>query len=131
VKRSEAVAWVAAYERLWRAPGTDALGELFAAEVSYRPSPWAPPIEGLDALSRFWEAERDGPDEEFNLVSEVVAVEGGTAVVRLAVDYLAGTPRRWRDLWVLEFTADRRCVRFEEWPFAPDQDDGHGSPSGR
>jgi hypothetical protein len=33
---------------------------------------------------------------------------------------------RWRDLWVLRFDADGRCTAFEEWPFVPDQPDGHG-----
>ena len=32
---------------------------------------------------------------------------------------------RWRDLWVLRFDDDGRCRAFEEWPFAPDQPDGH------
>jgi hypothetical protein len=128
VTRSEVADWLAGYEGAWRTPGTDALTKLFPPDVSYRPSPWAEPIEGLEALARFWDAERDGPHEEFSLVSDVVAVEGTTAVVRLAVDYLTGTPRSWRDLWVLEFGPDGRCVRFEEWPFAPSQDDGHSKP---
>jgi len=127
VKRSEIAHWVAAHERAWGTPGADDLRELFAPNVSYLPSPWAQPIEGLEALGVFWDKERDAPDEEFNLVSEVVAVEGTTAVVRLAVDYRAGTPRSWRDLWVVEFGPDGRCARFEEWPFAPHQEDGHGS----
>jgi hypothetical protein len=38
--------WVAHYERLWRTPGTQLLAELFAADASYRPSPWARPVEG-------------------------------------------------------------------------------------
>ncbi len=115
--------WVAAYERLWRRPGTDRLGELFAAEAAYLPSPWRQALAGLAAIADFWEAERVGPDEAFTLVSDVLAVEGRTAVVRVAVDY--GTGNRWRDLWVLGFADDGRCGSFEERPFAPDQRDGH------
>jgi hypothetical protein len=73
-----------------------------------------------------WEAERDGPEEAFTMTSEVVAVDGDTAVVRVAVDYGQPEPRRWRDLWVARFDADGRCTAFEEWPFAPTQPDGHG-----
>ena len=40
------------------------------------------------------------------------------------VEY-ADPPQPWRDLWVLEFAEDGRCSAFEEWPFAPKQDDGH------
>jgi hypothetical protein len=58
--------------------------------------------------------------------SDVVAVDGYTAVVRVAVDYGEPVVSRWRDLWVLRFDADGRCTAFEEWPFVPDQPDGHG-----
>jgi hypothetical protein len=117
--------WVAAYERLWRTPGTELLAELFVPEASYLPSPWAEPVEGLPAIGRFWDAERRGADEEFTMSSEVVAVDGGTAVVRVFVSYGAAGSRPWRDLWVLRFAADGRCSWFEEWPFAPGQPDGH------
>ena len=73
--------WVDAYEQAWRAAGTAGLAGLFTQDATYRASPWAPPVEGLEAISEFWEAERDGPDEDFTMVSEVVAVDGDTAVV--------------------------------------------------
>jgi hypothetical protein len=98
---------------------------LFAPDVVYVPSPWAQPLSGLAALSRFWERERDGPDEVFELISEVVALDGRVAVVRVSVHYEDVTSGRWRDLWVLLFDAHGRCTRFEEWPFAPGQSDGH------
>lgn len=125
VDREAVSRWVEAYERAWRTPGTAPLGELFSPDVSYLPSPWARPVSGLEELAEFWESGRDGPDERFTLSSEVVAVEGTTAVVRVSVDYLGPDTSRWRDLWVLEFAADGRCAAFEEWPFAPDQPDGH------
>lgn len=113
--------WVDRYEQLWRTSGTDRLGELFDHDASYRTSPWEPPVVGLAGIARFWDAEREDPDEEFTMTSEVVAVDGDAAVVRVAVDYGA-TGDRWRDLWVLTFTADGRCSSFEEWPFAPPAD---------
>lgn len=121
--RVDVQTWVATYERLWRSPGTDLLGELFTPDTSYRPSPWSPTVEGVPELSRFWETERAGPDEAFSMHSDVVAVEGQTAVVRVSVEYGDGT--RWRDLWVVVLDEDGRCSSFEEWPFAPDQHDGH------
>jgi ketosteroid isomerase-like protein len=117
--------WVDGYEQAWRTAGTDALRALFAADVTYRVSPWAAPVIGLDALADLWEDGRDGPDESFTLVSEVVAVDGQVAVVRVSVDYVDDEVSRWRDLWVLRFDEDGRCSEFEEWPFAPDQPDGH------
>jgi hypothetical protein len=124
--RAQVERWVALYERLWRSEGTGTLGELFAVDATYIPSPWARPVGGLPAIAALWEAERDGPNEPFTMTSEVVAVDGRTAVVRVAVEYGEPTSSRWRDLWVLRFNAAGRCAAFEEWPFAPDQPDGHG-----
>jgi ketosteroid isomerase-like protein len=125
MERSAVEGWVAGYVRAWRSPGTEPLAELFTPDVAYSLSPWRPPVEGLDAVGRMWDAEREGPDEMFTFASEVVAVDGDTAVVRAEVEYSGPDTSRWRDLWVLRFAADGRCCAFEEWPFAPTQPDGH------
>lgn len=106
-------------------PGTDQLAELFSPDASYRPSPWARSVDGVDAIAGFWEAERDRPDEEFTMSSTVVAVDGATAVVRVLVEYGDPGAGSWRNLWILRFSPDGRCSAFEEWPFSPDQPDGH------
>jgi len=126
MERAQVEQWVAAYEQAWRTAGTERLGELFATDATYLASPWARPRAGLAAIAGLWEAERDSPDEPFAMTSEIVAVEGDTAVARVAVEYGDPVTSRWRDLWVLRFDDDRRCTAFEEWPFAPDQPDGHG-----
>jgi hypothetical protein len=66
-----------------------------------------------------WEAERDGPGEVFRMTSEVIAVDGDTAVVRVEVGYGNPVRQEYRDLWVLRFADDGRCAWFEEWPFWP------------
>ena len=66
-----------------------------------------------------WEAERDGPDEVFEISTEIVAVENDTAVVRAEVRYGQPVTQEWRDLWVVSFGPDGRCASYEEWPFAP------------
>jgi SnoaL-like domain len=121
--REEVNNWIARYERAWRSPGTAALDELFAQTVIYVRSPWANPIIGMATLRRFWDAARNGPDEGFRMTSEIVAVDGRTGVVRVHVEYDDG--QHWRDLWLLTLDEHGRCERFEEWPFAPNQDDGH------
>ena len=117
-------AWLDAYEQAWRTPGTEMLARLFTEDASYRPGPFALTISGLEAIAEFWEAERDGPDEQFTFVADVVAVEGDTGVARVEVQY--GSGQAWRDLWIVQLAADGRCRAFEEWPFAPGQGDGHG-----
>jgi hypothetical protein len=109
--------WLAGYERAWRTAGTDALADLFSVDVQYWASPWEEPVRGLAALGTFWDAERDGPDEPFDMSSEVVAVDGDTGVVRVEVNYGNGT--RWRDIWIVRFDHGGICRHFEEWPIAP------------
>jgi SnoaL-like protein len=113
--------WVAAYERAWRAPGTGALAEIFTGDATYRQGPYDEPVTGLPAIARMWEAERDGPDEVFRMTSDVIAVDGDTAVVRVEVSYGEPVWQEYRDLWVLRFASDGRCSWFEEWPFWPEQ----------
>ena len=128
VDRASVERWVAGYLAAWRSPGTEALDAVFTPEATYLPSPWATPLAGRDALAAFWDDERDGPDEAFTFTHEVVAVDpvARTAVVRAEVVYAPPSGGSWRDLWVIRFADDGRCAAFEEWPFSPDQPDGHG-----
>lgn len=111
--------WIGIYERAWRTAGVETLGELFTEDATYRMSPYEEPARGLAAIGELWERERVGPDEEFEMSCEVVAIEGETAVARIEVAYAAGA--EYRDLWIARFAADGRCCEFEEWPFWPGQ----------
>jgi SnoaL-like domain len=71
-------AWVRAYEAAWRAGGTGALNDLFTADATYQAAPFDDPVVGLDAIARFWEAEREGPDEAFELSWEIIAAQDDT-----------------------------------------------------
>jgi ketosteroid isomerase-like protein len=118
--------WVAGYERAWRTPGTAGLADLFADDVTYSYDPYEEPVRGLAALGPWWEEGRDGPDEVFTMTTDVLAVDGDVAVVRAEVAYGEPVRQEFRDLWVVRFGPDGRCVAFEEWAFWP----GHGcSPS--
>src|SRR5688500_13303001 len=112
--------WVTAYERAWRSPATDVLATIFTPGASYLQGPYREPVVGLPAIADMWEAERDGPDEVFQMTSEVVAVDGDTAVVRVEVRYGDPVDQEYRDLWIIRFAGDGRCDSFEEWPFWPE-----------
>ena len=118
MERDHVTAWVDGYERAWRTPGAAALAELFTEDASYSLGPYREPVRGLPAIAAMWEDERDGPGEAFTMGSEIVAVDGDTAVVRVEVHYHEPA-REYRDLWVIRFAADGRCREYEEWPFAP------------
>jgi len=74
--------WLAGYEATWRAPGTEGLADLFTSDATYLQSPYEQPVTGLNAIKRMWEEEREGPGEVFTLVTDILAVDGPTAVVR-------------------------------------------------
>jgi len=128
IDESSVRAWVKAYERAWRTAGTSPLDELFTTDATYRMFPFQEPYSGLAAIRRLWDTERAGPDEEFEMEFELVAVDTPRAVVRLEVRYGAPHPQHFRDLWVLEFASDGRCRIFEEWPFSSDRPVAHHAP---
>src|SRR5258706_407529 len=111
--------WVAGYERAWRTVGVEALAGLFTPDAVYLQGPYRKPVTGLAAIGRMWEREREGPDEPFTVTSEIVAVDGDTAVVRVEVRYHRPAEEEFRDLWVIRFAGDGRCRAFEEWPHSP------------
>ena len=116
--RAEVSRWLARYEAAWRAPGTESLAGLFTDNVTYRQSPYEEPVVGLDAVGRMWDEERAGPDEDFTLATEILTVDGPTAVVRAEVHY-AEPEQEYRNLWIIQLADDGRCTSFEEWPYWP------------
>jgi ketosteroid isomerase-like protein len=111
--------WVAGYELAWRTTRTDGLAALFTADATYLHSPYEQPVVGLHAIRQMWDKDRDGADEIFALATDVLAVEGDTAVVRAEVRYGDPIRQEYRDLWILRLTDDGRCAWFEEWPYCP------------
>ena len=118
--RSAVSRWLASYEAAWRTPGTGDLAGLFTSDAVYLQSPYEQPVAGLDAIKRMWEEEREGPDEVFTLATDVLAVDGPTAVVRAEVRYGDPPRQEYRDLWVIRLTDHGLCTWFEEWPYWPE-----------
>jgi hypothetical protein len=119
VTREQLIAWLRRYVSAWRMPGTEVLAELFTKDATYSTAPYEKPHPGLEAIGEMWEAERLGPDEEFEMSSEVVAVEGDTGVARVEVQYRAPKRKEYRDLWIVRLNDAGLCFHFEEWPFWP------------
>lgn len=42
--------------------------------------------------------------------------------MREVVRYGGPAAQEYRDLWILRFAPDGKCLAFEEWPFWPDKD---------
>jgi hypothetical protein len=122
VKPELLASWIERYERAWRTPGTELLAELFAPDATYRAAPFDTVLRGIREIAVFWEQEREGPDEQFELAWEPVAREHSTGVARVEVQYAAPPPGCvYRDLWIVTLDDSHRCNAFEEWPFFPGQ----------
>ncbi|HTX25801.1 MAG TPA: nuclear transport factor 2 family protein [Streptosporangiaceae bacterium] len=119
INRATVSSWLTGYEAAWRAAGTEGLASLFTSDAAYLKSPYEEPVTGVDAISRMWEDEREGPDEVFTLATDILAVDGQTAVVRAEVRYGDPLRQEYRDLWVIRLADDGRCTWFEEWPYWP------------
>jgi ketosteroid isomerase-like protein len=131
VDRTQLQEWLEGYERAWRTPGTDALEGLFTEGAVYSAAPFEQPHMGLADIARMWEAERERPDEEFTLESEVVAADGDTGVAKVHVRYGAPTNQEYRDIWIVRLDDSGLCSYFEEWPFwPPDTEGGIASGAG-
>jgi SnoaL-like domain len=121
VRDGDLARWIDLYERAWRAPGTALLDELFAEAATYRPAPFEEPVRGRAAIATLWEAERDGPDEVFELRWQPVAIQGDVGVARVEVRYAGPPAAVYRDVWIVTLDHEGRCAAFEEWPFFPGQ----------
>lgn len=128
--REQLTAWLEGYERAWRSPGTAALTELFTEDATYSTAPYENPHRGLASIARMWEAERHGPNEDFEMRSEIVAVEGDHGIARVQVRYGEPKGTEYRDLWVIGLTESGRCFHFEEWAFWPPGQQGAAAGGG-
>jgi hypothetical protein len=124
MKRNHLSEWIDRYEAAWRTPGTESLRGLFTTDATYSTGPYESPHQSLESIASMWEAERLGADEEFEMASEVVAVDGDTGVARVEVRYGPPKAREYRDLWVVRLDDQGLCFHFEEWPFWPPGSEG-------
>jgi ketosteroid isomerase-like protein len=111
--------WVDGYVAAWRTAGTDGLATLFADDATYLHSPYAEPVTGLARIRAMWDDDRDGPNEVFTISTDILAVDGDTAVVRALVRYGDPVRQEYSDLWVLRLNELMQCASFEEWPLWP------------
>jgi uncharacterized protein YbaA (DUF1428 family) len=119
--RAAAIDWLDAYLRLWRTPGTSQLNEIFSDAAEYIPGPFADTLVGLPAIAKFWDAARDGAEENFSAQFDLLAVDGDVAVVFAEIEYKRTQSRIYRDLWIVKIAEDGRAYSFAEWPFFPGQ----------
>ena len=122
--RDDVQRWLDRYVEAWRSYDGDAIGELYAADATYRYHPYdAEAIVGREAIvaEGFIREARDTPSHSWTAQYEPYAVEGDRAVARGESRY-TNPDGSLRDLffnvWVLRFDDAGRCTEFVEYVMA-------------
>jgi len=109
--------WLDRYMAAWRSYDPAQIGDLFAADATYRFHPWdEEPVKGRDAIvAALLEADEAGTWEAWY---RPYAVDGDRAVVIGESKYTNpdGTLRAfYYNNWTMRFDADGRCAEFVEY----------------
>ena len=120
-------AWLDRYSRAWETYDPAEIGELFAAEATYRYHPWdegSAVMHGRDSIVKSWVAPdgvASGHDAEGTYEGryEAFAVDGDRAVGVGRSTYWHDVTRAtvrviYHNVFLLEFDADGRCRSFTE-----------------
>jgi ketosteroid isomerase-like protein len=115
--RDDVQRWLDDYVDAWRSYDPDAIGALFAEDVSYAYQPYDAPVVGRAALVADWLESPDAPGS-WEAHYEPYAVDGDRAVAVGTSRYVddAGAQRAlYYNVWLLRFDGDGRCAEFVEY----------------
>jgi len=114
-------AWLDAYLRAWTSNDSGDIGDLFADDAVYRPTPFADEVRGRDAIVADWLTRRDEPGT-WSFESEVVCATPSLGVATCRIVYLA-PPAEYRTIWLVRFDDVGRATEFAEWWMERPRDD--------
>lgn len=109
--------WLKAYGAAWERHDGAAAAELFAAEGTYCWGPFAPPLIGHEAIRARWQ-EATAQHGQVRFRAETVATDGDRVVAHWHVTLRPADGAALVELdgiFVLDFDADGRCTRLQEW----------------
>jgi ketosteroid isomerase-like protein len=122
IGEDEAADWLARYGRAWETGDVEGVGLLFTADASYRETPFAAPMLGLEAIRRYW---REGAAEgqtEVRFAATVWAVKGmacfshwQATLRRTATGEPVALDGAFRLVFERDPQGQLRCASLEEW----------------
>jgi hypothetical protein len=115
--RDDVQRWLDRYVEAWRTYDRSTIGELFAADATYRYHAYDEPIVGRDAIVEDWVGEQDAPGS-WEARYEPYAIDGDRAVAIGTSRYLNpdGSERTtYYNCWTLRFDDEGRCTDFVEY----------------
>jgi uncharacterized protein (TIGR02246 family) len=115
--RAAVDAWLAAYRRAWHTDDPAEIAALFTEDATYAPWPFSKAWVGRDSIVSRW-VERGDSKAPWQFDSQVLAVEGDTAVVQGLTTYPAHDDQAediYSNIWVIRLAQDGRAHSFAEW----------------
>ena len=115
--RSAIESWLSAYRHAWETDDPDDVAALFTEDATYSPWPFSKSWEGRDTIVARW-IERGDSKNPWRFESEVLAVEGGTGVIKGLTTYSAHDDEpedAYSNIWVVQLAPDGRARSFAEW----------------
>jgi hypothetical protein len=109
--------WLRAYGHAWESRDPRAACELFTEDATYQETPFVEPMQGREAIYRYWLQVPETQDE-VKFESEVLAVADGQGIARWRTAFVR-VPGRVRveldGIFLVRMGEDGRCREFREW----------------
>ena len=109
--------WLDAYGRAWENRDPQAAVKIFAADATYRETPFDETMRGHKAISKYW-AEDTRTQEDIKFSCEILTVSEGRGIAHWKVSF-ARIPSKAQvkldGIFVAYFNAENLCTVFEEW----------------
>ncbi len=105
--------WMDRYTSAWYSNDADEIAELFSTEAVYDPQVEGGPWHGRDQIIHRW-LEIDDTPGNWEFEWQPIVETDDMAVVKGHTRYTS-PPASYRNLFVIRFDSDGRCVDFTEW----------------
>jgi uncharacterized protein (TIGR02246 family) len=109
--------WLARYEQAWEQRDPTRAAALFTENAPYHETPFDAPKAGRAGIRDYWAAVT-ADQRNVDFTSQVVAVEGSTAVARWSASLTSastGTRVELDGVFLLTFDAGGLCSELREW----------------
>jgi hypothetical protein len=108
--------WVEGYKKAWASNKPSDISALFSADGEYYTSPFATPVQGNDAIVKFWTDHADSPGD-YTFKYEVLGTGPDCGIVRCWVNYVR-EGNEYSNIWLIRLNDAGQCTEFTEW-FVP------------
>ncbi len=110
--------WLNRYADAWTHGDPDAVTELFAPGARYHETPFAEPLEGVEAIRAYWAQAVRHSRRDVAFAASPLAFDEGTGIARWHGQFTAVPTEHTvmlDGILIVELDANGRCAEFREW----------------